>query len=223
VKQATKRPLSDAQPTPQTLDRGSVPPVASQSSTSSTGTKRVVSNGKPVVLNSDSDTDSDDLLELDMDPIIKAPPPTGTVPRTTRFAPYIELQENGLRKPSEKQKRPKASLREFVQSVVEKDKSERVTAEAKAELEKPIEETPPPEFEMTEEAVAGQLGDSEDGDKAKRILRAMKRTDALENNCVFHLFKEEVEPSTTQEPTFPIACLPEQGWVAQFEGDHDGG
>lgn len=154
-----------------------------------------------------------------MDTIIKVPRSTGTVPRTTRFAPYIELQENGLRKPSDKNKRPKASLREFVQSVVEKDETERVTAEAKAELERPVEETPPLEFEMTEKAIAEQIGNDEDGDEAKRIFRAMKRTDALENNCVYHLFKEKVEPSSTQEAPFPIACLPEQGWAAQFDGE----
>jgi hypothetical protein len=219
VKQPTKRHSPDAQSAPRAIDRGSVPPVTSQSSTHSTGTKRIVSNGKPVVLNSDSDTDSDELLELDMDLIVKAPRSTGTVPLTTRFAPYIELQENGLRKPSDKHKRPKASLREFVQSVVEKDASERVTAEAKAELDRPVEEMPPLEFEMTEEAVAEQIGDDEDGDKAKRIFHAMKRTDALENNCVFHLFKEEVESRSIQEPPFPIACLPEQGWAAQFDGE----
>jgi hypothetical protein len=204
------------------MDRGSVPPVTSQSSTSSTGTKRIVSNGKPVVLNSDSDTDSDDLLELDMDLIIKAPRPTAVMPRTTRFAPYIELQENGLRKPSDKHKRPKSSLREFVQSVVEKDESERVTAEAKAELDRPVEEMPPLEFEMTEEAVAEQIGDDGDGERAKRIFRAIKRTDALENNCVYHLFKEQMESSSDQEPPFPIACLPEQGWAARFDGENVG-
>ena len=202
------------------------PPNNSQSSTNSTstasnGTKRVVSNGEPVVLNSDTDTDSDGLAELEIDFIKSSKGFRGTkTAPANNSAPCIELLENGLRRPSDKPRQPKPSLQKYVKDVKDRAEKERNVADWKAELEKPIEETPPPDPDITEEALAGQIDGDGDGDTAKRLLLAMQRTESMDMKCVFHFFNDQPNPHSFQHPPFPIESLPQHRWTAQFEGIH---
>ncbi|KAF2787793.1 hypothetical protein K505DRAFT_421552 [Melanomma pulvis-pyrius CBS 109.77] len=218
LNQPTKPPTTGTQTQTQIIDVDNNPPDTSQSSANSHGTKRVVSKGELVVLNSDSDTDSDGLIELELDQqkTSNRSPYIGAISGTTRSLPYIELQENGLRRPTDNHKRPKPSLHRFAQDALEREETARRVAGWRSELDKPIEETLPSEFVMNEDALAGAI-DDDDGDTAKRIYRAMQRTNAHDANCVFHIFNEEVNSSSHQESPFPIECLPRHRWASRFE------
>lgn len=171
------------------------------------------------MLNSDSDTDSDGLLELELDQLKTSneSPSIGAASGATSSVPYIELQENGLRRPTDNYKRPKPSLHRFAQDALERAETARRVAGWRSELDKPIEETLP-EFIMNEDALASAIDNDEDGDTAKRIYRAMQRTNAHDANCVFHIFNEELNSSSRQESPCPTECLPRHGWASRFEG-----
>ncbi|KAF2708281.1 hypothetical protein K504DRAFT_503463 [Pleomassaria siparia CBS 279.74] len=222
-KQPVKRRATDAPVPPQTSRADSLPPSTSQSSTNSTGKKRIVSNGKPIVLNSDSDTDSDGLLELELNLIRPSviSRTTGAISRTDRSAPYIELLENGLRRPSDNHKRPKPSLDRYVKDAQTRVATERKMAEGKADLDNPTEETLPSGFAVTEAALAGQIDGDEAGAAAKQLFVAMQRTAGLDTNCVFHFFNAEPASRSTQHSPFPTQSLPQQGWAARFDNPWD--
>jgi hypothetical protein len=72
-------------------------------------------------------------------------------------------------------------------------------------------------IEATEEALASILPDSSDekGAKARRVTRAIQRTEALQYEPVFHFFGE-VPPHNPAK--FPKDCLPGDGWAKSLLG-----
>jgi len=172
----------------------------------------VLSNGEPVVLNSDSD--SDDLPEFDFGELLSKPNPKSTV---TRLKDKDAAKKDVLRKPPSNRKEGD-SFTLFVQKAQQHAETERKIAQFKADLEKPIaEDAPSTEFDISEEALADAVNDEEDPEKAKRLYLAMQRTNALHSDCVFHFFDESLH-SATKGPSFPMDALPNHRWTSSFQG-----
>ncbi|KAF2465956.1 uncharacterized protein BDR25DRAFT_81533 [Lindgomyces ingoldianus] len=206
------------------------PPSTSQSSTNSSGSKRIVLNGEQMVQNSDSDTDSDSLEEIDFGLKKKSPPrkiilddfkangKTRGGP-TLRSGPFSRTQKNALRRPSDRPaKFSKSSLNHLAAKAQQFSEIERDIAENKADMEKPVEQDPTLDLVISEEVLAGVVTDQEGGDKAKRLYLAMQRTNALDHNHVFHFFSDKFDPSSVKPSDFPSECLPNQHWATNFEG-----
>ncbi|KAF2689501.1 hypothetical protein K458DRAFT_384140 [Lentithecium fluviatile CBS 122367] len=199
---------------PRKTDPENPPPTNSQSSGNSAGTsKRTVSNGEEVVLNSDSDSD---LPAFDWDEPTTKPKPK-PMARTTRMKPNEEALKDGLRKPPPRRQEG-VSFSRFVETVHQHVEKERKIAEVKAHLEKPlVEETPSVDFDISEDTLAAAVNDEEDPDKAKRLFQAMERTNAMHSECVFHFFEEGWNGSTPTDSPFPMDSLPNHRWTSSFE------
>lgn len=191
------------------------PPTTSQSSVNSGTSKRVVSNGEEVVLNSDSETDS--LPDLDWG---ETPSKTKSSAQAAIARYKEEAKMNGLRRPPKKRK-DEESFSLFLRAAQKDAEAERFIAEAKANLEKPlVDDETPADVEISEEALANVVRDDADPDKAKRLYLAMQRTSALHMEYTFHLFGGTREKLPISQ-SFPIGCLPNHGWTSVFEGwDH---
>ncbi|CAI6264720.1 unnamed protein product [Periconia digitata] len=179
---------------------------ASQSSILSGSTsKRVISNGEQVVLNSDSDSDS-------------LPDLTWNLPSTDSIDVYVpkpifKAHESDLRKPPEKKKDDRAFM-EFLHNAQKDVQSERQIAEAKADLEKPVAEEPPSSrLDISEETFASLAHDSDDPEKAKKLLSAMQRTNAFHAESVFHFWRKHQAHCSP----FPKDCLPNHQWASVFQ------
>ncbi|PVH99246.1 hypothetical protein DM02DRAFT_656590 [Periconia macrospinosa] len=182
--------------------------TTSQSSAHSGSTsKRVVSNGEDVVLNSDSDSDS--LPELDWN--ISSKPLNVQKPKPT-------IYENDLRKPPEQRKKNGKAFINFFQDAQRIAQSERQIAEVKADLEKPaVEEPLSTRFDINEDTLENIIRDDDDPDKAKKLLQAMRRTNALQTDSVFHLWRRDWADDVMSSRPFPIDSLPNHQWTSIFE------
>lgn len=190
---------------------------ASQTSAHSGASKRIVSNGEQVVLNSDSDSDS--LPDIDWG----LPTPKVEVPAyATRSKPTPRHDDDGLRKPPPKKiagtKRPFHLL---VETALENMDVEREIAEHKADLESlnnaPTISTIAINKDMLKRVVGddGDEDDDEGADRARRLYAAMQRTSDVKVNVAYHFFEHV---SAAVQPRFPLHSLPEHGWAASFEG-----
>ncbi|KAJ4369077.1 hypothetical protein N0V83_006160 [Neocucurbitaria cava] len=188
------------------------PPQPSQNSANSGASKRVVSNGEHVVLNSDSDSDS--LPDLDWgEPksSIKVPISTAPIKRAS------EDCEGDLRRPAKREKGGKRSFNRLVETAQRNMETERRIVERKADLDKSLEEPARAEATINED-VLGQVvpDDDDDPDKAHRLFLAMQRTNATQSESVFHFFDDSLHSENTQ-PKFPSNCLPKHRWASNFE------
>jgi hypothetical protein len=190
---------------------------ASQTSAHSAASKRVVSNGEQVVLNSDSDSDS--LPDLDWGlPTPKVdvtPAPT----YSTRARPALRNDKDGLRKPPPKKalsaKRPFSLLMETAQKHMD---VEREIAQHKAGLDSANDEPVIPTISIDIDLLKHVVGDGdaeEDNDKADRLYAAMQRTSDVKVDAAYYFFEHASAPI---QPRFPLNGLPEHGWTASFEG-----
>ncbi|KAJ4297620.1 hypothetical protein N0V90_005513 [Kalmusia sp. IMI 367209] len=177
--------------------------------------KRVLSNGKEVVLNSDSDSDS--LADLDAlwdDPPVKPKAVTAVATPRTRGA---SKDDDLLRQPPKRRKDDDV-FKLFVQTAQKNAEMEKRIAQAQADLDKPLhEDHPERSVQINEDLVANTVHDDDDPDKAKKLYAAMQRTNALHVNCVFHFFNEGSDSPTTTNPPFPMNSLPQHGWTSNFE------
>lgn len=177
-----------------------------------------------MILNSDSDSDSDPLEELVFS-IKKRSPPTktsgGKAPVSSLHARPIRTYRYGmddeLRKPPPKSKNTKPSLSRLVEAAQKHAAAEQKMAELKADLEKPLEVPVVENGAIDEDTLAGVVNDEDGEDKAKRLYRAMQRTNALDTECIFHFFGNKPRKGTRRAP-FPLHSLPRHGWAANFEG-----
>lgn len=202
-------------PAPTTIDAtgpDAQPPTTSQTSINSGVSKRIVSNGEQVVLNSDSDSDS--LPELDFGGLA-----TGfkTVTPVTRSKRATQHDDDALRKPEKKVKSKKHHFDHVVETAQKTRELERVINEHKADLENEPEEVPSTTFMFDEDALVQAVHDDDDPDKAHRLFLAMQRTNATHAESVFHLFNN-TSKSSAALPKFPADCLPEQRWTTSFRG-----
>jgi hypothetical protein len=167
-----------------------------------------------MVLNSDSDSDSDLLGDLDFGlptPKLKIPTYSG------RSSRRLGLDEPELRRPpregKKNSKRPFSQLMETAQKNLD---VEREIQEHKAYLEKADVEPAAVAKTLNEDTLKQAFHDDNDDDKANRLYKAMQRTNEVQAQTAFHFF-EEVPKSTSAMP-FPQKSLPDHGWTACFEG-----
>ncbi|CAO2651154.1 Nn.00g094510.m01.CDS01 [Neocucurbitaria sp. VM-36] len=188
------------------------PPQPSQNSANSGASKRIVSNGEQVVLNSDSDSDS--LPELDWgEPkaSIKVATPTTRSKRTS------EDGDGDLRRPTKKERGGKRTFNMLVETAHKNMEIERRIIERKADLDKSLEEPSRANTTINED-VLGQVvpDDDDDPDKAHRLFLAMQRTNATQPESAFYFF-EDSSDSISMQSRFPSNCLPKHRWASSFE------
>ncbi|KAH8730642.1 hypothetical protein GQ44DRAFT_606366 [Phaeosphaeriaceae sp. PMI808] len=211
--ESTKPHNPSAQPAQNTANATSPdaqPPPASQNSANSSTSKRIVSKGEQVVLNSDSDTDS--LPDLDWGgPTIVVRTATSTV-HSKRTSEDIS---DGLRRPVRKEKKAKRPIDQVIETVQKNREIERIVSEHKADLEKHVEEGPTLDFILDEEMLGQAVEDDDDPEKAHRLFFAMQRTNAIHVESVFHFFSGNCH--TKNHIVFPIQSLPQQRWTSIFQ------
>ena len=200
---------------------------ASQTPPSSNSSRRMVKNGDEVVCNSDSETDSsDDELE-DLDKFLRKPSPAPAQKRAvdgtqrslsgrqTRSGDSVQKERAVPQAPPAK--KYKFSLSSLVDASNNDSEVEKNIAKAKIELDKPIEDSAQSEDVHVDETILTSIiKDEEDGDKAQRLLLAMKRTNALHRDPTWHFFYDDIENKSRQP--FPALSLPRYGWAAMFKG-----
>lgn len=195
---------------PSDTRRSSLPQSSAQSG------KRIFSQGQPVVLNSDSESDLSDLDDR-FEEIKNGPKPRVTAPRSPE-RDRVKAGGYVLSRPP-KRRRDDGIFRHLVQSDDENAEMERQIAEAQAEMDRPLRaETPDDHLVISEEMVAGALKGDDDPEKAKKIYLAMQRTNALQVDCAFHFF---VHHSNAQSPTslsFPKDLLLQRKSMSMFKG-----
>lgn len=187
-----------------------------QSSGTSTNTsKRTFSGGIPVVLNSDSDSDSlTDLDELWGEPAKPKP--------TTRAATVARGKEgfksHALPQPPKISKDDRAFKR-LVQTARKNAELEREIAQAQAELEKDLRaDLPQRDSKFNEAMVADVVRDGKDSEKAKKLYLAMQRTNAFQVDHVFHFFDRQLSGTTAVENPFPTGLLSKHQFAPTFQG-----
>jgi hypothetical protein len=191
-----------------------VPPTASQTSAHSGAgaSKRVVSNGKQVVLNSDSDSDS--LPDLDFGGLTTS---FKTVAPTTRPKRTTEYDDDGLRKPERRVKSKKSQFDHVVETAQRGRELERIISEHKANLEDNLEEAPAVDFVFDENVLGRAIHDEDDTDTAHRLFLAMQRTNATHIESIFHFFNDNSDLPALRS-NFPANSLPEHHWTTSFRG-----
>ncbi|KAH5094338.1 hypothetical protein HBI46_233770 [Parastagonospora nodorum] len=221
--QSTNRSVAHSSPSPSAVPPVPInnsasspdaqPPTTSQTSVNSGVSKRVVSNGEHVVLNSDSDDDS--LKELDF-----GVPTTGfkAVAPITRSKRTTQYDEDGLRKPEKKAKSKQDHLDRVVETAKKTRELELIINERKADLEKHVEEDSNTDFVFDENALGQAVQDDDDPEKAHRLFLAMQRTNATHIEHVFHFFSQtQISPAT--KSSFPSSCLPKHRWTTAFRDE----
>lgn len=209
----TPSATSPAPPAPATAKAASPdaqPPPASQTSANSGASKRVVSNGEQIVLNSDSDSDS--LPDIDW-----GVPTTSsrTVVPTTRSRRTIEYDNDGLRKPETKPRSKKRTFDHVFETAQKHKELERVITAHKAHLNKNEEDAAV--FVFNEDALGQAVHDDDDPEQAHRLFLAMQRTNAMQEEKVFHFFRD-ISDSIAVQSRFPADSLPEHRWTYNFRG-----
>ncbi|XPS72097.1 hypothetical protein M3J09_004267 [Ascochyta lentis] len=188
-----------------------LPLNTSQTSANSATTKRVLSHGQHVVLNSDSDSDSLEELNFGL-PAPKLKVPT----HTARPSRRIGLDEPELRRPPKEgrrnTKRPFSQLMETAQKNLD---AEREIQERKADLERVEEQTASLTTTLDENTLKQAINDAERPDQADRLFKAMQRTNETQAQTAYHFFEDIHHPSLKQP--FPQQSLPDHGWAACFE------
>ena len=195
-----------------------LPPTTSQTSANSRASKRVLSNGKEAVLNSDSDSDFLEDLDFKVGPpapkLPKIPTHTG---RTTRRAVFEDEPE--LRKPPKAvQNHGKRSFSQLMETAQKNLDTERKIQERKAELAKVEREGEPASAmtELTKDVLKKAIQAGDDSDEAERLYTSMQRTNEARALTAYHFFDDI--PFLSLEPPFPEMSLPDHGWTAYFEG-----
>ncbi|KAH7090506.1 hypothetical protein FB567DRAFT_437532 [Paraphoma chrysanthemicola] len=185
------------------------PPTTSQTSANSGASKRTVSNGEQVVLNSDSDSDS--LPDLDWGV------PTAslkTIAPITRSKRTTETDDDGLRKPERKRASKKRPFDQVLDTVQKNREIEQRIIEHKAHLQAP-EDAPSAQFTFDEDALGKAIEGDDDPDKAHRLFLAMQRTNATQEDKVYHFFRDRSD-SIAVRSRFPFHTLPKHRWTSCF-------
>lgn len=192
--------------------------VPQSSGNSTNASKRTFSGGKPVVLNSDSDTDS----LTDLEDLMDCKP---TKPKTVASPPTLWDNEDEYSKTHAlpqppKRKKDDQAFKRLVQAAQRNAQREQEIAQAQAELDKPILQEPNAHvLEISENMVADAVYDEDDPDKAKKLYLAMQRTNAFSADRVFRFFNQE--PISAEKP-FPVASInPEMASIFEGESSRD--
>ncbi|KAJ4988800.1 hypothetical protein SVAN01_05777 [Stagonosporopsis vannaccii] len=186
-------------------------PNTSQTSASSGPSKRVLSGGRQVVLNSDSDSDS--MGDIDFGLPAPKPKPAMHSGRPNR---RIAVDEPGLRKPPKPAKATgKRSFNQLLETAQKNLDTERTIREQKASLDKVHEQPAPVATSLDRSTLKHAIQDDEDSDQADRLYKAVQRTNEAQVQAAYHFF--EHAPSQSLIPPFPKRSLPDHGWTICFE------
>lgn len=188
------------------------PPRTSQTSANSGASKRVLSHGRQVVLNSDSDSDSTGELDFGLPaPKLKVPTYAG---RSSRRLGYDEPE---LRRPSKAgRNNGKRSFNQLIDVAQRNLDAERKIQEHKASLEKVDDQSTAVAGDLDKDTLKHVVRDGEDSDQADRLYKAMQRTNEVRAHAAYHFFTDI--PNLSIVPPFPQRSLPDHGWTACFEG-----
>ncbi|KAF1851842.1 uncharacterized protein K460DRAFT_401845 [Cucurbitaria berberidis CBS 394.84] len=189
------------------------PPQPSQNSVNSGASRRIVSNGEQIVLNSDSDSDSlPDLDWGDSKPSFKV---STTTTRSKRTADEVD---GDLRRPPKKEKSKEQSFSLLLESAHKNIETEQRIKEHKAVLEEDLEDTPKANLAINED-ILGQAvqDDDDDPEKAHRLFLAMQRTNATQLQSVYYFFEDTSDSTPVQHHKFPYDSLPKQRWASSFQ------
>ncbi|KAH9864858.1 hypothetical protein IAQ61_008803 [Plenodomus lingam] len=188
-------------------------PIPSQTSGNSGATRRVVSNGEHIVLNSDSD-DNDSLQSLDFGDVQpKSTFVSKNVVDRSRASPEKSAEE--LHRPVKKGRTGKKTYTVVVETAQKNAEIERRIQEHKQELDRSSEE---PTFEneaISEERLGQVVQDDDDPEKARRLYLAMQRTNTAQSESVYYFFKSRSESIVVQR-RFPSGALPRMQWASSF-------
>ncbi|KAL5387673.1 hypothetical protein DPSP01_003469 [Paraphaeosphaeria sporulosa] len=194
-----------------TAERG-LPSLPQSSGNSTNASKRTFSRGNPVVLNSDSDTDS--LTDLE-DLLDYRPARSKAVTRAAAVWTRGDPEALALPQPP-KRKKDDHAFKRLVQAAKKNAQREQEIAQAQAELDKPLrQESPQRGLKLSENTVADVVHDEDDPDKAKKLYLAMQRTNAFQVDCVFHFFNQR--PDDFEKP-FPIDSI-NPGMIDMFRDE----
>ncbi|KAG9199524.1 hypothetical protein G6514_008382 [Epicoccum nigrum] len=201
-----------------------LPPPTSQTSANSGASKRVLSHGKQVVLNSDSDSDSMEELDFGV-PAPKPSIPTYTG-RPTRSR--LAVEEPELRRPLKSArgtgKRASNKLLETAQRNIETERKIQESTEAlersRADLNKIHEQPILATTNIDKDTLKHALQDGNDSDGADRLYKAVQRTNEAQAQTAYYFFDRP--PDLSMLPPFPHQSLPDQGWTVCFEGMYPG-
>lgn len=188
------------------------PPAASQTSANSGASKRVVSNGEHVVLNSDSDDDS--LPDLDWGAHAATIKQVAPSTRSKRITAYDEADDDDLRKPEKKARNKKGATEHIFESALENMEVEQLIETHKAGLAREEEVT---RFVFNEQTLGQAIQNEDDPEQAHRLLLAMQRTNAVQAESVFHFF-QDISDTIAVQSKFPVRCLPQHRWTSSFRG-----
>lgn len=197
-----------------------LPPRTSQTSANSGASKRVLSHGKQVVLNSDSDSDSMEELDFGV-PAPKPSIPTYTG-RPTRSR--LAVEEPELRRPPKSArsvgKRSSNKLMETAQKNIETEReiqeSTKALERSRADLKKMHEQPTLATTNIDKDTLKHALQDGNDSDGADRLYKAVQRTNEAQAQTVYHFFDQT--PDLSLVSPFPHRSLPDHGWTVCFEG-----
>lgn len=195
-----------------------LPPTTSQTSANSRASKRVVSNGKEAVLNSDSDSDFLEELDFKTGPPVpklpKLPTHTGRTTRRTALEDEPELR----RPPKAARNNGKRSFNQLMETAQKNLDTERKIQERKAELVKveEDEERASATKDLTKDTLKEAIQAGDDSDQADRLYTAMRRTNEVRALTAYHFFEDT--PNLPPIPPFPKTSLPDHGWAACFAG-----
>ncbi|KAF2850921.1 hypothetical protein T440DRAFT_395850 [Plenodomus tracheiphilus IPT5] len=210
---STSSTLSSPPTTVRALSAEAQLPVLSQTSANSGTSKRVVSNGQQVVLDSDSD-DTDSLQSLDFGEL--QPKSTSTTKKlVSRSRNLSEEVADELRRPAKKGRTAKKSLAVIVETAQKNAEIERRIQEHKEALYRPAEDPIVENEAISEERLGQVVQDDEDPEKARRLYLAMQRTNTAQTEGVYYFF-EATSESTAVRPKFPNKCLPKTQWASSL-------
>lgn len=217
------RSASDKRPEPSALDRSFAStestPLPSSLNGSFNASQRILKGGKEVVISSDGeDTDSvsdledpDVLFALDNKPKKAVPPPPkGYQPNKALLAQ--------LAKP----KKYKYTIDALVHDAVDDNEMEANVAKAKATFEQLQQSgvqggAGSSKKGLNEGMLVSALGDDTDeGPGLQRLMDAVRRTEALEQNRTWRFFDDG--QMTPVAPSFPIELFPPESALAGLRG-----
>ncbi|KAH6618728.1 hypothetical protein C7974DRAFT_36034 [Boeremia exigua] len=208
---STASTIADAPATDSVMTSIETPPNTSQISANSGASKRVLSHGQQVVLNSDSDSDS--LGDLDFG--LPAPKPkTPTQPSRPSRRTGFDAPE--LRRPPKSARNNGArSFNQLMETTQKNLVTERKIQEGKAHLDKVDEHPALLPANLDKETLKHAIQDSDDSDHAGRLLKAMQRTNETQAQTAYHFFEDT--PSMLLPTPFPEQILPAHAWTTCFK------
>jgi hypothetical protein len=176
-----------------------------------------MSNGKAVVLDTDSDSDLSEIPALDFGEGTKDIPPVKTATPIRRSKRTSEKDDDTLRKPQKRGKSKQFDL--LVETAQRNIEIEKAIQAHKADLEKDLGASAAAGFTFTEQVLGQAVRDDDDPDQARRLFLAMQRTNATQTESVFHFFTDTSD-SLTAPAGFPSDSLPNHRWTASFQGHY---